>query len=122
MSIRRRLIRTPATVLLPGAIAAPAYAAEARFGGVRGAASAHRDARSSRNQYYPARGCATRALPAGGIDVNAAENLLMVGVRSRALAGPPPSVWGNASSPRQPPPSPTARRCGARIAADGVAA
>ncbi len=30
-------------------------------------------------------------------DVNAAKNLLAVGVRSRTLAGPPPSVGGNAS-------------------------
>ena len=55
-------------------------------------------------------------------DVNAAKNLLVVGVRSRAFAGLPPSVSGNASSSRQLPPSPTARRCGARTATDEVAA
>jgi putative transposase len=55
-------------------------------------------------------------------DVNAAKNLLAVGVRSTALAGPPPSVCGNESSPRQSPPSPTSRRCEARTATGGVAA
>ena len=55
-------------------------------------------------------------------DVNAANNLLTVGVRSRARAGPPPSVSGYASSLRPPPPSPTSRRCEARTAADGRAA
>ena len=55
-------------------------------------------------------------------DVNAAKNLLSVGVRSKALAGPPPSVSGNASLPHQSPPSPTSRRCEARTATDGVAA
>jgi putative transposase len=53
-------------------------------------------------------------------DVNAAKNLLTVGVRSRTPS-PPPSVCGNASLPRQSPPSPTSRRCEARTAADGVA-
>ncbi len=53
-------------------------------------------------------------------DVNAAKNLLAVGVRSRT-SSPPPSVRGNASLPRQPPPSPTSRRCEARTAAGGVA-
>ena len=55
-------------------------------------------------------------------DVNAAKNLLAVGVRSRTLAGPPPSVCGNESSPRQSPPSPTSRRCEAPTATGGVAA
>ncbi len=55
-------------------------------------------------------------------DVNAARNLLIVGVRSRAVAGPPPSVCGNASLSRQSPPSPTSRRCEARTATAGVAA
>ena len=54
-------------------------------------------------------------------DVNAAKNLLTVGVRSRALVGPPPSVCGNASLPGQPPPSPTSRRREARSAACGMA-
>jgi IS605 OrfB family transposase len=55
-------------------------------------------------------------------DVNAAKNLLIVGVRSKALVGPPPSVCGNAPLPRQPPPNSTARRCEAWTATDGVAA
>jgi IS605 OrfB family transposase len=54
-------------------------------------------------------------------DVNAAKNLLTVGVRSRTLS-PPPSVSGNALSPRRLPPSSTSRRCEAGSATDGAAA
>jgi hypothetical protein len=49
-------------------------------------------------------------------DVNAARNILKVGVRSRAYPGSPPSVRGNESRRSKFPPSQTSRRCEARTA------
>ncbi len=55
-------------------------------------------------------------------DVNAARNILKVGVRSRAYPGSPPSVSGNESRRSKSPPSQTSRRCEARTATKTAAA
>jgi hypothetical protein len=55
-------------------------------------------------------------------DVNAARNILKVGVRSRAYQGSPPSVSGNESRRSKSPPSQTSRRCEARTATKTAAA
>jgi putative transposase len=55
-------------------------------------------------------------------DVNAARNILKVGLRSRAYSGSPPSVSGNESRRSKLPPSQTSRRCEARTATKTEAA
>ncbi len=86
MLARRALVRMLATTVLLAGIVAPAYAAEANFGG----AHTHLDARYSHNQYYPTRGYATRALPAGGVAINHAGGRYWYGG----------GVWWAARGPR----------------------